>query len=192
LNEGGPSYNYSVKTLLTGFAPWDHHEVNPSGVVALALGGAVLPVDFAKAATEMRRLVRKQQPDALLMLGLAPTRTKVALEAVAMNVDHCEEKGPHYRWRKPIRKGSPLALESRLPLTLIQRRLKAARLPSVVSHHAGTFLCNHVFYLGLTLMDGPCGFVHLPPFKALSQPRQIQAIRTILHALAGSSPGATR
>ncbi len=180
-----------MKILITGFEPWDNHDVNPSGVVARTLGGEELPVDFARAGRELRRLVRKQRPDALVMLGLAPTRTQVTLEAVALNVDHNDHPGKNSRRRKPILKGSPLALETRLPLDLIQRRLKSAGLPATVSHHAGTFLCNHVFYLGLTLMDGPCGFVHLPPFKALSQARQIQALRTIVHALAGSSPIAT-
>jgi pyroglutamyl-peptidase len=179
-----------VKILITGFEPWDGHEINPSGVVARALGGEELPVDFAEAGRELRRLVRKQRPDGLLMLGLAPTRKRIALEAVALNIDHHETRGSNSRWRKPILKGSPLALETRLPLDLIRRRLKSAGIPSAVSHHAGTFICNHVFYLGLTLMDGPCGFIHLPPFKELSQARQIQAVRSIAHSLAGSSPAA--
>lgn len=181
----------SVKVLITGFEPWDAHGVNPSGVVSKALGGVELPVDFARAGRDLRRLLRQQQPDALLMLGLAPTRQSLALEAVALNVDHHEKKGGNYRWRKPILRGSPLALDARVPLGRLQRRLLGAGLPAAVSHHAGTFLCNHVFYLGLALTDGPCGFVHLPPFKALSRARQIQAVRTVAHVLAGSSPAAT-
>jgi pyroglutamyl-peptidase len=180
-----------VKTLITGFGPWEDQAENPSGIAARALGGVELPVDFAKAGRELRRLIRKHQPQALLMLGLAPTRTRLELEAVALNVDHYEKKGSNYRWRKPILKGSPAALQTRLPIDLIHRRLTAAGVPCGVSHHAGTFLCNHVFYLGLTMVDGPCGFVHVPPFKALSQARLIQAVRVMAHAVAGSSPEAT-
>jgi len=180
-----------VKILVTGFAPWDRHDVNPSGVVALALGGIQLPVDFAEAGRALRRALRKQRPDALILLGLASTRTRPALEAVALNVDHHEEKGDNYRWRKPILKGSPVALETRLPLNRIRRRLHAAGIRTTVSYHAGTFLCNHVFYLGLALTEGPCGFVHLPPFKAMAEARQVQAVRTIVRAVAGRSPAAT-
>jgi pyroglutamyl-peptidase len=180
-----------VKILITGFGPWETEAENPSGLAARELGGIELPVDFAKAGRELRRVIRKQQPRALLMLGLAPTRTRLELEAVALNVDHHEKKGGNYRWRKPIRKGSPVAIPARLPIDLIHRRLTAAGLPCGVSHHAGTFLCNHVFYLGLTLVDGPCGFVHVPPFKVLPRERLIQAIRVIAHAVAGSSPAAT-
>jgi pyroglutamyl-peptidase len=181
-----------VTILLTGFEPWGRNRVNPSGVIALALGGHVLPVDFQGAARELRRLIRRHRPDALLMLGLAAGRTRISLEALALNVDHHEEAGTQRRWRRPIRRRGPIALEARLPLDRIFRRLRAARVPAAVSHHAGTFVCNHVFYEGLAMFPGPCGFVHVPPFKALPQSRQIGAIRTILRVLNGSwSPGAT-
>ena len=182
-----------MSILLTGFSPWGKNRVNPSGVIAQALGGHVLPVDFQGAARELRRLLRRHRPDALLMLGLAAGRTRISLEAVALNVDHHEEAGRQRRWRRPIRRRGPIALEARLPLDRIFRRLQAARVPAAVSHHAGTFICNHVFYEGLSTFSGPCGFIHVPPFKAMSQPRQIEAIRTILRVLNASwSPAATR
>jgi pyroglutamyl-peptidase len=182
-----------VTILLTGFEPWGKNRVNPSGEIARALGGHVLPVDFAIAARELRRLIRQTRPKALLMLGLATGRKRISLEAVALNVDHYEGRGKQQRWRRPIRRRAPIALEARLPLDRIFRRLKAARVPATLSHHAGTFVCNHVFYEGLAAFEGPCGFVHVPPFKAMSRPRQIGAIRAILSALgASSSPAATR
>jgi pyroglutamyl-peptidase len=182
-----------VSVLLTGFAPWGKHRVNPSGDVAKALGGHLLPVDFDAAARELRRLIRETRPRLLLMLGLAAGRTRISLEAVALNVDHHEDPGKQRRWRRPIRREGPIALKARLPLDRIFRRLRAARVPATVSHHAGTFVCNHVFYEGLAAFPGPCGFVHVPPFRAMSQPRQIGAIRMILRALSdSSSPAATR
>jgi pyroglutamyl-peptidase len=182
-----------VTVLLTGFEPWGKNRVNPSGEIAKALGGHVLPVDYDLAARELRRLIRQTRPNALLLLGLASGRTRISLEAVALNVDHHEDRGKLGRWRRPIRRRGPIALEARLPLDRIFRRLRAARVRATVSHHAGTFVCNHVFYEGLAAFRGPCGFVHVPPFKAMSRPRQIRAIRTILLALGGSSsPAATR
>jgi pyroglutamyl-peptidase len=180
-----------VNLLVTGFEPWDAHAVNPSGEVARELGGAVLPVDFRAADRELRRILARRKPEALLMLGLAPTRTQLALEAVALNVDHHEQEGKNEAFRRPIQEGGPLAVECRLPLNDLQRRLRKSGIPSGISHHAGTFLCNHVFYRGLTWMDGPCGFVHVPPFRALPRTRMVQAVRLILHALADRSPAAT-
>jgi pyrrolidone-carboxylate peptidase len=105
---------------------------------------------------------------------------------VALNVEH-----ERRRWRR-IRKGGPLALMSRLPVDRILQGLRRARVPAVVSFHAGTFVCNRVFYEGLTASTVPCGFIHVPPFKAMSRPRQLRGIRTILKAIGGSSRGATR
>jgi len=181
-----------VNVLVTGFEPWDGRRVNASGEVARELGGAVLPVDFREADRELRRLLRRAKPDALLMLGLAPSRKTIALEAVALNVDHHENGGSNGAWRRPIVRCGPLALESRLPLEKLRRRLAKAGIPASVSHHAGTFLCNHVFYRGLTWTEGPCGFVHVPPFTALPQERMIRAARLIRDAVAGSSRAATR
>jgi pyroglutamyl-peptidase len=186
------SYSIFVNILLTGFMPWGDQRVNPSGEVALALGGHVLPVDFDRAARELRQLIRRHRPRGILMTGLAAGRKRISLEAAALNVDHHEEKGLPMRWRRPIRKKGPLALAARLPLDKILQRLKAARIPAAISHHAGTFVCNHVFYVGLAATEVPCGFVHLPPFKALSRARQLRAIRTILEAIGDSSRAATR
>ena len=186
------AYSDFVNILLTGFAPWGSHRINPSGEIARALGGHVLPVDFDGAARELRRLIAHERPRAILMLGLAPGRTRISLEAVALNVDHHVDAGKQRRWRRPIRRKGPLALDVRLPLDRIFERLREARVPAAISHHAGTFVCNHVFYEGLSASDLPCGFVHVPPFKAMSRPRQIRAIRTILSAIGGSSRAATR
>jgi pyroglutamyl-peptidase len=170
-----------VKVLLTGFKPWGKERRNPSGEVAAALGGCFLPVHYADAERELRRRIRIERPRAIVLLGLASGRRAIALESLALNIDHCEERG--YRcWRKPIQKG-PLTLESRLPLERLHRRLKHARIPVRLSYHAGTFICNHVFYVALAATKVPCGFVHLPPFKAMPLSRQIRAVRLILESL---------
>jgi pyroglutamyl-peptidase len=186
------AYDRAMAVLLTGFVPWGTHRVNPSGELARELGGHLLPVDFDKASRELRRLIRRDRPDAVLMMGLAPGRKTIALEAVALNVEHHDEKGKDRRWQRPIRRGGPLALRSRLPLERIYDRLRKARVPVSISHHAGTYVCNRVFYEGLSACAVPCGFVHVPPFKVMSQPRQIRAIREILRTIDGSSRATTR
>jgi pyroglutamyl-peptidase len=175
-----------VKTLITGFVPWGAHRVNPSGELANEVGGHLLPVDFDRAARELRRLVRKHRPKAIVMLGLAAGRTRINLELIALNIQL-----DRTRWRT-IRKGGPLALATRLPVDELLSRLRRARVPATASFHAGTFVCNRVFYEALATTNVPCGFVHVPPFKAMSRPRQLRGIRAILRAIDGSSPAATR
>jgi pyroglutamyl-peptidase len=175
-----------VKILVTGFVPWGKHRVNPSGRLASAVGGHVLPVDFDRASRELRRLIRKNRPRAIVMMGLAPGRKRINLELVALNFEH------HPRGWRRIRKSGPLAQMSRLPVERLLGRLRQARIPATVSFHAGTFVCNRVFYEALAASTVPCGFVHVPPFRAMSEARQLRAIRTILKALGGSSRAATR
>ena len=172
-----------MNVLVTGFEPWGAETVNPSAHVARSLGGHVLPVHWSGATRRLKRLLAREKPKAVLMLGLGAGRRRLELEAVALNVDHCEE-GPWKRSRRPIGKGGALALPSRLPLDRLLRLLRAAGVPAGLSHHAGTFLCNHVFYVALRATRVPCGFIHLPPESVVALDDQVKAVRRVVEALA--------
>jgi pyroglutamyl-peptidase len=161
--------------LLTGFEPWAEFKTNPSGEVAKALGGHVLPVDYRRADALLRRLLASK-PSAVVMTGLAAGRTSIELETRAYNEKHTgaaiEPNGPSFR-------------KSTLPLAPLLRRLRRAGLPATISHDAGRFLCNHVFFTARGLWrDIPCGFVHLPSADVLPIRAQIRALRLILRGLA--------
>ncbi len=51
-----------------------------------------------------------------------------------------------------------------LPVKAIVRDILAAGIPAEVSHSAGTFVCNHVFFLTMdTVAPGVrAGFLHVP------------------------------
>src|SRR2546429_8726681 len=80
----------------TGFEPYAEHKINPSAEVAKALDGrvvgsavvrsAVLPVHHAEAIPAVVRLVEESDPLAIVHLGLAGGRARIALERVAVNV----------------------------------------------------------------------------------------------------------
>lgn len=167
--------------LVTGFTPWGRERRNPSGELARAVGGSVLPVDYARAERDILRLIRSSRPDAILMLGLAAGRTRLELETVALNVDH-GGAGKGRRRRRPIRKG-PLALPATLPVDRLYRALKRARIPVSISAHAGTFVCNHVFYVALAEGRVPSGFLHVPPVRAVPFATQLRAVKLILDEL---------
>lgn len=175
-----------MDVLVAGFEPWGPEKTNPSGDVARCLGGHVLPVRWPEATRRLKSLLRREKPKAIVLLGLARGRRRVELEALALNVDHCED-APWRRWRRPIGKGGALARPSRLPLDRLLRALRSAGIPAGLSHHAGTFLCNHVFYVALSVTRVPCGFIHLPPVKALPLKEQVRAIRIVLDALRPSA-----
>ncbi len=174
--------------LIAGFEPWGTHARNPSGELARSLGGHVLPVDYDGAERRLRDLLSRLRPSAILLMGLAPNRREINLEAEARNLDACGDAG----WRResrPIVAGGPGILEARLPLFRIFDALRREGLPAALSRDAGSFICNHVFYVALLETDVPCGFVHLPPEVALRFDDQLRAVRLVATELERAAGG---
>jgi pyroglutamyl-peptidase len=171
--------------LVTGFEPWAKHKTNPSGELARAFDGVVLPTEYRACEQALSRAVAERKPRALVMLGLAETRKKLSIEMVALNVDHAEiaDNARERRENRVIRRGGELAIVTRLPAARLLKRLKAARVPAALSFHAGTFCCNHVFYYALATFTIPCGFVHVPLFKTVPLATQRRGIDTIVRSL---------
>jgi pyroglutamyl-peptidase len=170
--------------LLTGFEPFGGHAANPAGEVAKALDGravgpetvrgAVLPVHHADAAAAVQRLVDELGPRAIVHLGLAAGRARVALERVAVNVMDFElEDNAGYRAAdEPCVAGGPAAYFSTLPLGAILDALTAEGVPAYLSNTAGTYLCNQTMYTTRHLLERrglatPAGFIHLPLSAAM-------------------------
>ncbi len=164
--------------LLTGFAPWAEHAQNPSGEVARALGGHVLPVDYRKADAALGRLL-KSRPSAVVLLGLGVSRTSIDIELVARNLDDDGQE----RRNRPIEADGPERRTSTLPVGPLLDLLRREGLPAKPSQDAGRFLCNHVFYVAAGRVEGPCGFIHLPPAAVIPIPDQIRGIQAVLRLL---------
>ena len=178
--------------LLTGYNPYPGApEYNPSGAVAQELDGrhidgfrirgAEIPVAVSDAGPALSRLLDRTKPDAALAMGVAPGRSSLNVERVAVNVLDFrvpDNRGRRYQDR-PIRKGGPAAYFSTLPVRPILASLKKAGIPAVLSDTAGTYLCNFAMY---TLLDGfatrgwtgPVGFIHVPqvPEVTVKTPNQ--------------------
>jgi pyroglutamyl-peptidase len=165
--------------LVTGFEPFAGQALNPAEEVAKALDGravggavvrsAVLPVHHAGAGPRVARLVEETAPLAIVHLGLAGGRARIALERVAVNVmDFDAPDNAGYRARdEPCVPGGPAAYFATLPLAAILAALLAEGIPAYVSNTAGTYLCNQTLYRTLHLLATrgrpvPTGFIHLP------------------------------
>src|SRR5436853_478788 len=82
--------------LVTGFEPFGVHPVNPTEGLAKAVDGrrvgdfavvgVVLPVHHADTAKRLSALLAETNPSAVLHLGLAGGRARIALERAALNV----------------------------------------------------------------------------------------------------------
>jgi len=187
--------------LLTGFEPFGGEALNPSGEIArqfdgVEIGGhrvcgAVLPCVFGKSATELKRLMQRHRPALVICLGLANGRAGITPERVAINVD--DARIPDNAGRQPVdrpivRRG-PAAYWSTLPVKAIVTALRRQRVPATVSQTAGTFVCNHVFYVLMhelarqrTKVRG--GFIHLPAQLELARKGQPSLpVRTLRKAV---------
>lgn len=163
--------------LVTGFEPFGGDGINPSGEVARALHGrtiagvpvvgAVLPCVFETSITALHEALDAHRPQLVLALGLAAGREGFTPERVAINL--IDARIPDNAGAQPIDR--PVVVRGRaahfstLPVKAIVAALHAAGLPASVSHSAGTFVCNHVFYAlqhALRRQHGVrSGFMHL-------------------------------
>ncbi len=160
--------------LLTGFEPFGGDPCNPSGDAVHTVAGrwmrhetlvtAVLPVSFDGAASALRRLIDQHQPDVVLMTGLAGGRARVGVERIAVNLR--DARIPDNSGAQPMDEaclpGGPAGVFSTLPVKAIARSIAAAGIPCELSLSAGTFVCNHVFYVGASIPGLRAAFVHVP------------------------------
>lgn len=155
------------RVLMTAFEPYDRWRENSSWQTLVELtrwydGPADIttrryPVDLTRMSESLRKDLQEDY-DLAIHLGQSPGSTLVKLEAVGLNV---RTDGT------PLIKDAPEAYRSPLPLAKCTRSLIEAGIPSELSHHAGTYLCNAALFLsqhyaksfGLTTKSM---FVHVP------------------------------
>lgn len=162
--------------LLTGFEPFGGDAVNPSGEAVRQVAAQwdmparlvtdVLPVTFEGAAARLRELLMTHRPDVVLATGLAGGRAAVGVERIAVNLldARIPDNAGHQPIDVPSMSGAPAAAFSTVPVKAVAAAIVAAGIPAEVSHSAGTFVCNHVFFTAL--QEAPprarVGFVHVP------------------------------
>jgi pyroglutamyl-peptidase len=193
-----------MRLLLTGFNSFHGVGVNPSQLVVEhfarrgdpAVTAEVLPTEYAAAGRRIRSLIRDRQPAVVLSLGVAQSRAAVCLERVALNLNDCEtpDNAGVVATARPIVAGAAPAYLATLPLDAMLAALRSASVPSAITNHAGTFVCNHVFYSALHEAEQAglptrCGFLHLPALATTELPgglpleTMIDAVERCLRAI---------
>ena len=144
-----------------------------------------LPTSFGLSLERLRLALEEQPADIVLAVGQAGGRSGLSVERVAINLD--DARIPDNTGQQPIDvpvvAGAPAAYFGTLPVKAMVAAIREVGVEASVSHTAGTFVCNHVFF-GLRHMAETrwpsmrCGFVHIPFL-----PEQAAARRT-----AGAEP----
>ncbi|MFO1080656.1 MAG: pyroglutamyl-peptidase I [Reyranellaceae bacterium] len=171
-----------MRALVTGFDPFGGDDVNPSSRAVAGLpsrlGGieiatAELPTSYARSGEVLEDALRRVRPDIVLCVGQAGGRSELSLERVAINVQDARIRDND--GRQPIDiaivAGGPAAHFTTLPIRACVAEMRRAGLPAGVSNTAGTFVCNHIFYvlmdaLGRNGLGARGGFLHIPYLPA--------------------------
>jgi pyroglutamyl-peptidase len=198
--------------LVTGFEPFGGDALNPSQDLAKLIAGrrfgdlvvksAVLPVQHQAAREIVAAALDEPGLAAVVHLGLAGGRARIALEQVGVNVmDYplADARGDVYRGDACV-PGGPAAYLATLPLRPMLAALAAESIPAHLSYTAGTYLCNYTLYATLHAVAERgrpvrAGFIHLPFLPAMvaahgleepsmDLPLMLRAVETVLGVVA--------
>lgn len=201
-----------MQVLLTAFEPYEQWKENSSWLTLVELlqdrprepelVTRRYPVELAAMREKLYKDIQHGF-DAIIHLGQSPGSSQIKLEAVALNVaGRVEHSGDEL---SAIEEHGPVAYRSPLPLGRWATMLREQSIPSVVSYHAGTFLCNATMYssihLGRQMSHVPLvAFIHLPltmqqvaaslqPLASMDVRMMASAIRLLLVDLAAGFQG---
>jgi pyroglutamyl-peptidase len=202
----------AARILVTGFGGFPGARKNPTARMiaelahyrpqlartGICLELAVLPVVYAEIGPRLEALAQKIRPDAMLHFGVAPRRTRLCVEARALNrvsLLHPDASGARPARREIIEHG-PKSLKATLPCGQIAAALRRRGFDAAVSIDAGDYVCNETLFRSLHRSHAPqnrvplVGFIHVPGRRGgLTAARLTLAAATIIRALA---PGVRR
>ena len=164
----------TLKILVTAFEPYDRWATNsswdalsemlkrwgpPPGVTTRRY-----PVDLEKLRVRLSKDL-EQGFDAVLLLGQSPSASDIHLESLAVNIAGVQYNSG--RLYGPLEHGGPAAYQSRMPIDRLRDALDREGVNASISYHAGTYLCNAIFYLTEHWhrqrgRDCQVGFAHFP------------------------------
>ncbi len=124
-----------------------------------------LPVDADLASSQVRQKISQLQPNYIICCGMAASRTKLSLEAVAS----CGE--------------------SLLQTTVNLEKIVGGTTVVEISHDCGKFVCESLYYSVLhylcqNQLATPCIFVHVPALNPDNLPVILADFLLIIHNLA--------
>ena len=167
-----------MKVLITGFEPFGGEKINPSFEAVKKLENKICDADIVKAQIptvfhrsieELEKLINAEQPDVVICVGQAGGRFDISIERVAINIDDARiaDNDGNKPVDEPVFKDGENAYFASLPIKAMVEEIKKANIPASISNTAGTYVCNHIMYGLLYLLDKKYpkirgGFIHVP------------------------------
>lgn len=162
-----------MKILVTAFEPFGEISTNSTQMVLDELKSdsfvekLVLPVESNKCFEILKNRIDSQHYDYVILLGQASRRDKISLERIAINVldfPIVDNAGNRFIDSAVI-EGDDCAYFSTLPIRDIYKDLQSSGIPCEISNTAGTYICNEIFFRGLSHTrnrETKLGFIHFP------------------------------
>ncbi len=176
-----------MQLIVTGFDKFGGHAYNPSQLAVESLPEQIHLADKTEEVQVDRLIVKsccfeaweelderlqhhQTTPCVVIMTGLAGLAESIRLERFALNIkDFCiADNQGHQPEDELIDVDGPDALRTVLPLPSFCKQLTSQGYACNVSNHAGTFLCNELYYRCLRAQQkakkspSVALFVHLP------------------------------
>jgi pyroglutamyl-peptidase len=163
--------------LFTGFEPFGGSAVNPSILACRKLDGKEIegykivveemPLRYKEIKGIIEEYVDKHKPSAIVCTGQGGG-PHLNLERVAINL--ADARAAYNCGTKPTDEkleDGPAAFFTTLPVKELHKKLREEKIPAELSHSAGTFGCNQLFYHLMSLVHRKkfgiqAGFIHVP------------------------------
>jgi len=167
----------SSTILLTGFGPFDIHDINPSEYIVRSLDGQeiegytivslILPVDFNHSLQMIVDAIEEYHPSIVVNFGLSASASTIEVEYWALNLRTNSQKTFPFSFPSRINKQAPFLQRATLPVTSIVTTLQEHHIPVRLSYFAGLYVCNAVMFKTLHYLQEhqlpiKAGFVHVP------------------------------
>ena len=167
-----------MKVLITGFDAFGGELVNPAEEavkrVSDNIRGAeiikvIIPTVQTKSVQAIERAIEEHNPDIVISIGQAGGRFDITPERVAINIDdyRIKDNEGNQPIDAVIQEDGQAAYFSNLPVKAMVKHMNDNQMPATLSNTAGTFVCNHVMYGILYMIDKKYpnikgGFIHIP------------------------------
>lgn len=165
-----------MKILLTGFEPFGEESINPSYEAIKKLKDSKknlkiieIPTSFYKSIEKLKIVINKFNPDVVICVGQAGGRYNISIERVAINVNDAriEDNLGNQPIDEKVVESGPNAYFTNLPIKSMVNRLLKSNIPAEVSNSAGTYVCNHLMYGLMDIIEDSKknikgGFIHVP------------------------------
>jgi pyroglutamyl-peptidase len=191
-----------LRILVTGFGPFPGAPYNPTQPLVarltrlrrpaftdVELSSHIFPVTYQAVDRELPQALKKHQPHALLMFGLAGRTAYLRVETRARNaVTMLWPDAAQTRARKGSISDGADAQRFGPHTAKLLRAAKGTGLDAQASRDAGSYLCNYLSWRAIEAVNADSGprlaaFVHIPPLARGGAPRRKGFSRITLEEL---------